>query len=246
MDEQKIHQKVVRLFNEALKRYLLIEDGDRLLIGLSGGKDSMALLQLLGQRAKVFFPRFSVEAAYVRMTNIPYQNDEEYLKAFAQQHDVPLHIIETSFDESTDHRHTHCFLCSWQRRKMLFNTAQALGCNKIALGHHKDDFIQTALMNLTFQGHFSTMRPIMEMDKFPITLIRPLCLIRETDMQAFAQYHGYRQQIKNCPYEDASHRYSMKEIIASLEQMNPEFEYSFYRAIENNWDIPTTNKNSRT
>lgn len=246
MDEWKLLQKVERLFNEALKRYLLIEDGDRVMIGLSGGKDSMALLQLLGKRAKVFFPRFSVEAVYVRMTNIPYQSDEDYLKAFAEQYEVPLHIVETSFDESTDKRHTHCFLCSWQRRKMLFNTAQALGCNKIALGHHKDDFIQTALMNMTFQGHFSSMRPMMEMDKFPITLIRPLCLIRESDMQDFAQYNGYRQQLKNCPYEDASHRYNMKEIINRLEQLNPEFEYSFYRALENNWDIPPRNKHSRT
>ncbi|MBQ4023342.1 MAG: tRNA 2-thiocytidine biosynthesis protein TtcA [Prevotella sp.] len=238
--------KVTRLFNEALQRYGLIADGDRVLIGLSGGKDSMALLELLALRSRIFVPRFEVEAAFVRMNDIPYQSDEDYLKAFAASHGVTLHVVETSSLDARESREKHvagiptdgeqkkpvCFQCSWQRRKKLFETAKELGCNKIALGHHRDDLMETALMNLTFQGQFSTMRPMMPMDRFPMTIIRPLCLIREREMEQWAASHGYKKQIKNCPFESASKRFNMKQVVAELEQMNPEFAYTFYRAIE--------------
>ena len=224
-------QHIDRLFNKALRQYALVEEGDHILIGLSGGKDSMALLQLLAKRAKVFRPRFTVEAAFIRMTNIPYQNDETYLSDFAQKNDVRLHIVETAFDESTDRRHTHCFLCSWMRRKALFDLANELGCNKIALGHNKDDLMQTALMNLVFVGRFETMQPKMQMDKWTMQIVRPLCLIREADVQAFATEQGYRRQVKNCPYEDASRRTDMKHLISQLEKMNPDFDRSIFRAL---------------
>ena len=223
-------RKIRQLFEEAIKRYCLIDNGDNILVGLSGGKDSLALLEMLAYRARIHVPKFHVEAAFVRMTNIPYQNDEDYLHHFANRLSIPLHSAETSFDESTDKRHTHCFLCSWNRRKKLFQLAQQLGCNKIALGHNKDDIMQTTLMNLTFQGQFTTMRPIMQMNKFPVSIIRPLCLIRERLLEQYAEEQGYPKQVRNCPYEDDSQRYRMKDIIRQLEAMNPEFEYSLFRA----------------
>jgi uncharacterized protein (TIGR00269 family) len=231
-EEKKLEQRMERLFRKALRDYRLIDDGDRVLVGLSGGKDSLTLLELLAKRSRIFMPRFQVEAAFVRMKNIPYQNDEAYLQEFAAKLDIPLHIAETSFDESTDTRHTHCFLCSWQRRKELFEIAKRLNCNKIALGHNKDDIMQTVLMNLTYQGQFGGMRPKMQMDKFPMTIIRPLCLIREEDVRRYAEHNNFRQQLKNCPYEDLSRRNDMKGIIARLEEMNPEFEFTFFRALE--------------
>lgn len=224
-------QQITKLFGKALRKYGLVVDGDYILAGLSGGKDSMALLRLLALRSRIFKPRFRVEAAFVRMTNIPYQNDETYLQEFAESLGVKLHIVETSFDESTDHRHTPCFLCSWNRRKALFNLAQELGCNKIALGHNLDDLMQTALMNMTFVGRFEAMTPLLQMNRMPIAIIRPLCLIREADVEEYAQRQGFRKQLKNCPYENDSHRHDMKSIIAQLEQMNPEFSYSLLRAL---------------
>lgn len=233
-----LERQIVRLFNKAIGQYELVAEGDHILIGLSGGKDSMALLQLMASRYRPRplqtgreRPWATVEAAFVRMTNIPYQNDETYLEDFARQHGIRLHVVETAFDESTDRRHTHCFLCSWMRRKALFNLANELGCNKIALGHNKDDLIQTALMNMTFVGRFEAMRPRMQMDKWPMTIIRPLCLVRERDVAAFASEQGYRRQVKNCPYEDASRRYDMKHLIAQLEEMNPDFDRSVFHAL---------------
>lgn len=225
-------RRVERLFHRALRQYRVINDGDRVLVGVSGGKDSLCLLELLARRSRIFMPRFSVEAAFIRMTNIPYQCDEAYLRQFADSLGVKLHVRETSFDPSTDHRHTPCFLCSWYRRKELFNLAQQLGCNKIAFGHHRDDFISTALLNLTYQGQFSSMQPMLLLDRFPVALIRPLCLIREADLQQWAEVKGYRRLQRQCPYENDSHRHDMKAIIQQLETMNPEFASNFYRALE--------------
>ena len=236
--------KIRKLMGKAIKDYHLIEDGDKVLVGLSGGKDSMALLELLAEQSKIFKPRFTVEAVYVRMHNIPYQSDEDYLSAFAASKDVTLHIVETSFDIQEDKKKTPCFLCSWYRRKKIFETAKALGCNKLALGHHKDDIMQTAMMNLTFNGRLETMPPLLKMDKFDMTIIRPLCLVREKELRKMAEEQEYHQQVKNCPYEHDTHREDIIKIIRELEQINPEFEYSLLHAIEKREDSKDYDNNS--
>ena len=98
---ERLQLKIGRLFHKALRDYRLIDDGDKVLVGLSGGKDSLTLLELLAKRSRVFMPRFQVEAAFVRMTNIPYQNDEAYLQEYAAKLNIPLHITETSFIPTT-------------------------------------------------------------------------------------------------------------------------------------------------
>ena len=143
-----------------------------------------------------------------------------------------LIVRETSFDPSTDTRKSPCFLCSWNRRKTLFTVAQEVGCHKIALGHHQDDILHTALLNLAFQGQFSTMPARLQMRKFPMTIIRPLCLVQENDLKEWAAWRGYRKQNKNCPYETDSHRADMKQIFQLFEKLNPETRYSFWNALE--------------
>ena len=199
-EEEQILRRIERRFNKGVVQYNLIEEGDKILIGLSGGKDSLALIELLGRRARIFKPRFSVVAVHVVMKNIPYQSNLEYLRAHAETFGVPLVVYETSFDPSTDTRKSPCFLCSWNRRKALFTVAKEQGCNKIALGHHMDDILETLLMNLTYQGAFSTMPPRLVMKKFDMTIIRPMCLVHEADLIELAASHGYQKQVKNCPY----------------------------------------------
>ena len=220
--------------------YHLIEDDDRILVGLSGGKDSLLLTELLANRAKIDHPRFSVEALHVRMENIQYETDTSYLQQFCDEQGVKLHLRTTRFEigeetvnDARDARRQKqpCFLCSWMRRKEMFNLAQELGCNKIALGHHQDDMLHTALMNLTFQGRFDTMPARLKMHKMPLTIIRPLCLIEEADIKAYAEMKGYQKQKKICPYETNSHRTDIKRLYDEIEQMNPEARYSIWRAL---------------
>ena len=156
------------------------------------------------------------------ITNVPYQSDELYLQSFAEERGIQFVRYETSFDASTDTRKSPCFLCSWNRRKALFTVAKELGCNKIALGHHMDDILETLLMNITFQGAFGTMPPKLVMSKFDMTIIRPMCLVHEADLEKLASVKQLRKQIKNCPYEKDSNRSDMKEILRRLEELNPE------------------------
>ena len=178
-EDERLFRKIEDKVKRAIFDYGLINDGDRILVGLSGGKDSLALVDLLGRRSKIYCPRFEVVVAHIVMTNIPYCSDREYLRSCAEEHDLPFIVHETSFDPSTDTRKSPCFLCSWTRRKALFEIAKAHKCNKIALGHHQDDILETLLMNLTHQGAFGTMPPRLRMDKFDMEIIRPMCLVEE-------------------------------------------------------------------
>ncbi|MBP3471093.1 MAG: tRNA 2-thiocytidine biosynthesis protein TtcA [Paraprevotella sp.] len=230
--EEILQHRIWRHFNQGLTQYGLLEENDRILIGLSGGKDSLALLEFMARRAAIYKPHIELEALHVRMKNIPYETDTSYIEGFAASHEVRLTIKETSFDPSTDHRKSPCFLCSWNRRKMLFETAQELHCNKIALGHHQDDILHTALLNLTFQGQFSTMPARLRMKKFPLTIIRPLCKVAEADLAQWVSLQNYRKQVKSCPYETDSHRSSVRHLFEQIESMAPEARYSWWNALE--------------
>lgn len=232
-EQQRIYKRINKQFGRATLGYSMLEEGDRILVALSGGKDSLTLLQLLAERSRIFKPQISIVAAHVTMINIPYKANLEYLKDFCTSQGVELHILESGFDASTDTRKSPCFLCSWNRRKALFTLAQEIGCNKIALGHNMDDFIETMLMNITFQGAFSAMAPVMKMEKFPITVIRPLCLVNENDVEAYAKECAFPPQKKNCPYENDSNRKTMKEMLAHLETLNPEARYNLWGAMSN-------------
>ncbi len=234
-----LEERLWKTFNKALGQYQLIDEDDKILVGLSGGKDSLFLLEFLARRSKVHVPHFTVEVLHVRMENIHYKTDTTYLQSFCDRLNVPLHIITTSFSTTPDgspsgkgKQKPACFLCSWQRRKQLFNLAQELGCTKIALGHHQDDIIHTALMNLTFQGHFSTMPAKLKMRKMPLTIIRPLCLCQEADIKAYAEQQGYEKQLKQCPYENTTNRTTASELFAHIQQLNPEARYCIWRALE--------------
>ena len=280
-----LEERLWKTFNKALGQYQLIDEGDRILVGLSGGKDSLCLLEFLARRSRVHVPRFTIEALHVRMeiaspdgtrsaANIHYETDTSYLQSFCDRLGVPFHLITTSFSptplqsdaspspsphpqsqpsppqppQSQPSPHTAaeatvpvgsptgkkppCFLCSWQRRKQLFNLAQQLGCTKIALGHHQDDLIHTALMNLTFHGHFSTMPAKLKMRKMPLTIIRPLCLCREEDIRVFAEHQGYEKQLKLCPYERTTHRTTAAQLFDQLEHVSPEARYNIFHALE--------------
>ena len=250
----KAEQKVLKRFNKGCVDYYLLEDGDRILIALSGGKDSLELVRLLAQRARIFKPHIEVEAAHIIMDNIPYETDRSYLQDFCDENGIRLHILHSSFDESTDPRKTRCFLCAWNRRKTLFEFAVNNGFNKIALGHHMDDILVTLLMNITFEGDIhqqgdediihvtllmnitfegshSTMQPSLPLKHYPLTIIRPLCLVHEADIRQVAEELHFTKQKALCPYEETTRRSDMQAIFQQLEQLNPEARYSLWRSV---------------
>ena len=230
--EQILERKIFRLLNKGLKDYGLIETGDKVLVGLSGGKDSLCLTEFLARRARIKRPDFKMEALHIRMGNVDYKTDTRYLEDFCKKLNVPFHVMETRFEADTKARRNPCFLCSWTRRKALFEFAQEKGFNKLALGHHNDDILCTMLMNQMFEGSFGTMPVLLRYKKMPLTLIRPLCRIRENDLRAWAELHNYKKQEKLCPYERESNRTKVQEIFNQMETLNPELRYSLWHALE--------------
>ena len=255
----RLEKRIRERFVKAFATYGLLADGDHVLVGLSGGKDSLCLLEMLGRRAKIHHPRFTVEAIHVRMADVDYRTSTAFLEQFCRELDVPLHIVTTNFPQPPTSnlnpplgRRTlaqqessnlnpqssnlksskpYCFLCSWQRRKQMFNLAQELGCNKIALGHHQDDLLTTALMNLFFQSRFETMPACLQMDKMPLQIIRPLCLVAEADISRYAELRGYEKLEKLCPYEDDTQRTAMRQLLDNVIAANPEARHSLWSAL---------------
>ena len=238
---EKQRERLTKRFHKACADYGLIADGDHILIGLSGGKDSLLLTELLGRRAQIYVPRFKVTALHVRVRERDYHTDLSYLQSFCDEAKVPLLVRDVSIPDTPPQKENGktreidnpCFLCSWFRRKELFNVAQEIGCNKIAFGHHRDDIAQTLLMNLIFQGAFATMPPMLQMDKMPLQLIRPLCLIDEADIISYAAMRGYRKQTKLCPFEHVSSREKVKTLLDQIKALNPEALDSIYGALTN-------------
>jgi len=241
--ETKSLQKIQSKFKKVLSDYHLIDNDDHILIGLSGGKDSLALVELLGERMKNRVPNFKLTAVHISVENIPYQSDLEYLETYAGQWNIPFVHHVTSFDGTTKTNKSTCFLCSWHRRKALFEVAKKLGCNKLALGHHLDDIAETLLLNLVFQGSFGSMPPILKMNKFDMTIIRPLALISEKELKEMERIRGYQQQIKNCPHEKDSSRRDAKNLLTELEKLNPDVRKSIWAAMENVNEEYLPNKN---
>lgn len=239
-------ERIRKKFHEGCADYGLLADGDRVLVALSGGKDSLLLARLLAERSRLHKPHISVEAAHVIMDNIPYETERTYLEDYCAALGLKLHILHTRFEDTPSadigqapaetnrdrrRRKTKCFLCSWNRRKALFRFAEAEGFNKIALGHHQDDILTTWLMNLTFEGQNDTMRPLVPMEHYPLSIIRPLCLVHEEWIKEVAASEGFEHQKTPCPYETATRRNDMNRIFHELQALNPEARFCLWRAL---------------
>ena len=229
--EYRLHKKLLRQMGEAIREFALIERGDAVLLGLSGGKDSLALLDLLGEMMAHTNHSFRVVAVHVRVSGVDYLSDTDYLREKAEEWGIPLLVKETNMEPDRNVKRTPCFLCSWNRRKVLFRTAQDLGCNKIALGHHQDDILRTALMNLAFNGSFSTMPAKLAMRKFPVTLIRPLAKICEDDLRQWATLQSYQPVRKVCPHDDKTNRTSVGRVVEEFSALTPEFCSNMWHAL---------------
>lgn len=217
--------------SKAVREFGLIDEGDRVLIALSGGKDSLCLTEFLARRARIRRPRFSVEALHVRMENVDYESDTRWMTSFCERQGVRLHVVSTRFEPDRNARRTPCFLCSWTRRKQLFAFAQAGGFQKIALGHHMDDLLHTLLLNEMYGGRFATMPARLTMRKMPLTLIRPLCSTPENAIREYALQAGYQPQLKRCPFEHDSQRDRIRTLFADMEQQAPGLRASLWHAL---------------
>ncbi len=206
--EARINSRI----GQAVKNYNLIEAGDKILVAVSGGKDSLTLLHLLA-KIRTWAPvHFDLVAIHIR-TDFQCGGcvHENYLSTLFEKLGIP-HLFK-HIKVLDEHKKTNCFWCAWNRRKTLFTTAQELGCNKLAFGHHKDDIAETVLMNLVFNGNISTMNPRQELFKGKLVLIRPLCYVEESMIAHYARQSGFQTAMCRCPFSSDSKRKYIKQFI---------------------------------
>jgi len=213
-------EQIFREVWNSCRDYHLLEDSDKVLIGLSGGKDSMALVEMLGRMQKAGKPRFSVVAAHIAMDTIDYGVDSEALAQFCAGYGIEYLYQRVAFEPDPLGKKPVCFNCARIRRKALFQIAETLKCTKLALGHNLDDVLETFLLNCTFMGNISTMPPLLKLKHFNLSIIRPLYRVEERLLTQLAGERQYPGKLKRCPYEKESHRAEMKELLNTLRRMN--------------------------
>ena len=210
-------QRILSEMRKAIRDYHMIEDGDKIAVCLSGGKDSITMLMALKELQRYFKVSFDMIAVSVN-PNFEFF-DTSFLQEVCQNLDVPLimedsHIKEIVFDIRSEKR--PCSLCANIRRGILNSVAIREGCNKIALGHNEDDVLETFLMNLFLTGNFSTFGPVNYMDRSKITVIRPLIYLSEKEIKKFVKRENITVMKKNCPMDGVSKREYMKKLLFTL------------------------------
>ncbi len=216
----------------ALHRYDMIADGDRILVGLSGGKDSLTLLRILQDRLARIPIRYRLFAVYIDPGfDGGFGSD---LEAYGRQIGMDVRVEYTDFGvlaHSEQNRENPCFLCARLRRKRIFEIADELDCNKVALGHHKDDIIETLFLNMCYAGEISTMVPAQPFFKGRFTIIRPLAFVEEKHIRRFAQDQDFPVFTNPCPSAENSKRHEIKTLLAQLYRSNKKIKGNIFRAI---------------
>jgi tRNA 2-thiocytidine biosynthesis protein TtcA len=214
---------------KAIMDYKLISDGDKILVAVSGGKDSLTLLKVLLDR-KQFVPiKYDLLAVHIDM-GYPCQHPKILSKYFEKM-GVNYHIEKIDILKGKTRKDISCFWCSWNRRKALFEVADRFGCTKVALGHHKDDIIETILLNMFFQGEISAMAPKQELFKGKITIIRPLSYVDEDLIVKFSKTLDFPHHKCACPNSITSKRTKMTEIIKDLKKVCPDVKTNIFRSV---------------
>lgn len=229
-----VHREMRRLMGKAIHEYSMTEDGDRILVSVSGGKDSMSLLWLLRDRLKRLPISYDITAVHV---DPGFGGDNgSKMSAFFEENGFRYKILTGDFGplaHSSKNLENPCFLCSRFRRKMVFELASELGCNKIALGHHKDDVIETLFLNIFYGGSISTMMPVQEFFGGKVTVIRPLFMLEEKIIAKYAKEMDFTEITLGCPTDRASKREDIRQMLESFYRGNRKIKGNIFHAIGN-------------
>ena len=224
-------QSFCKQVGRGIHRFGMIGDGDRVLIGVSGGKDSLSLALALSERRRWVPISYELSAAFIEWKEHPLcPGDRDRLAAFFERLAIPLRILPASIHPPSFGERFDCYLCSRNRRRILFDEADRVGARKVALGHHMDDIIETTLMNLFFRGEVATMMPVQEFFDGRLRIIRPMCEVREREVLSFARRLELPTVSIDCPRKDLNRRVVMKQVIRGLEKVNRSVGENLYKA----------------
>jgi len=215
-----------------MRDHSLISEGDHILVGLSGGKDSMIMLEALAERKGALPFDFTITAAHIEAVGIGYRIDSDKLKAFCDKLAIPMYLRTIEPDLHKDPSKTTCFVCSWHRRKVLFDLTRELNCNKLALGHHRKDAVETLLMNMIYHGSISSLPYSLKMFEGRVHLIRPLMDLDERLLAEYAELNDLVNVEKSCPQEGRSRRESISQILKQVEDLHGTGTYNMFKSMD--------------
>ena len=240
---KKFHKVLFSRFAKAINEYDMIQENDKIAVCISGGKDSMLMAKLFQELKR--HNKFPFELVFLVMDPGYSEANRKIIENNAKLMDIPITIFESQiFDAVYDIEDSPCYLCARMRRGYLYSHAKELGCNKIALGHHYDDVIETILMGMLYGGQVQTMMPKLHSTNFEgMELIRPLYLVREDDIKAWRDYNGLHFIQCACKFTDTcttcnneenrSKRVEIKELIKKLKEVNQYVEGNIFKSVEN-------------
>lgn len=226
-------QQVLSYVRKAVDDYGMIEEGDKIAIGISGGKDSLTLLYALHGLKRFYPEKFEIHAVTV---DLGFQNlNLDRIKELCRELDVEYTIVETDiakiiFEDRKEEN--PCSLCAKMRKGALNQAIKAAGCNKVAYAHHKDDVVETMLMSLIFEGRFHTFAPVTCLDRMELTVIRPLMYMKEADVIGFVNKYQVPVAKSPCPADGHTKREYVKNLLRQLNLENPGVKERMFTAIQ--------------
>ena len=231
---QSLLKSVNRDAGKAIHHYGMISHKDRILVGISGGKDSLTLLWLLNERLSRIPVQYELFPVYID-PGFP-GGFADSLHQWVKTAGLTLQVVYTDNGiraHSVENRENPCFLCARLRRKRLFDIAGELSCNKIALGHHKDDIIETFFLNICFSGTMAAMQPLQPLFDGRFSIIRPLAFVDENRIGRFARNNDFPEFVNPCPYGKISKRKEIKDFLSQLYQTNEKIKGNIFRSLSN-------------
>ena len=239
----KYRKDIRSKFVKGISDYELVKENDNIMVCISGGKDSFLLAKLMQELQKHGKVKFNTR--YVVMDPGYREENRKLIEKNAKKLNVPIEIFNSDIFEVTNTKFdfkTACYMCARMRRGYLYNKAKELGCNKIALGHHFDDFIETSLLSMFYGSEVKTMMPKLHSDNFEgIDLIRPMLLVKEEDIISWMKYNELKFLNCACRFtegcsltnEGVSKRKEMKQLIKDMKKVNPNVDQNLFKALEN-------------
>jgi tRNA(Ile)-lysidine synthase TilS/MesJ len=227
-------RRVLSYVRRAAEDYDMIAEGDRIAVGISGGKDSLTLLAGLAAMRRFYPKKYEVVAISVDM-GFEQDCDWSGIERFCRELDVPYHIKKTDIYNiifNVRKEKSPCALCSKMRRGVLHNTAKELGCNVVALGHHQDDVIDTFMLNLFYEGRIGCFQPVSELSRVGVRVIRPLLYMPEKSVVYFTNKNGLPVYKSPCPADNNTERTEVNRFLLEMEKHSPGLRYRIFGAIQ--------------
>ena len=221
----------IKKVGRGIHRHRMIEPGEKILISVSGGKDSLALCLALQERKKWVPMDYHLHGLFIDWREYPAgQENREALLEFMDGLHIPFRIVEAGIFPTTYDKPFNCYICSRNRKRILFQEAERLGTGKVAVGHHLDDIIETTLMNLFFKGEIATMLPVQDFFEGRIKIIRPMCEVEERDVLRLQTVYPLPVFDIHCPRKPNDQRAFFKDLIRQVKRRNKHVKENLYNA----------------